>query len=123
MPTQIRGFQPEIGIEHIEKRREGTPTLPMPPSIDLTGAQVRDRLEELYPDSRMERQLREFAAPGVSDPAILVPAQFESLIEEAFAILKENAKGSAARRLQDLLASEMKLRTQLSAMRKALLKA
>jgi hypothetical protein len=126
MSDRIRGFQPEVGIEYIDEFNSHLPALPLHPEGDLTGSQVRDRVEELYPDSHVDRKLREFATPRIQDPTILAPARFESLLREVFATLDgESAAASNGRlsALHGVLGQEIDLRDQMSAMRNQLLKA
>jgi hypothetical protein len=126
MSERIDGFRPDLGVEAVERPGVPRPLLPVTRGDDLTGGRIRDRLDELFPDSHVERRLRDFAEPRLRDPAILVPRRFESLLEGALAALRAHPGGEpspAAAALERLLTEEMDLRAQLRTMRSALLKA
>ena len=126
MSERIHGFAPQVGIEYIDEVAPDTLTLPLEPPSGLTGGRVRDRLDELYPDSEIERRLREFAAPRLADPAILAPTRFEALLRGALEALEQSGEGTDGAphaELTSLLRDEMALRDHLSAMRSVLLRA
>mgnify|MGYP003573897830 CR=1 FL=1 len=126
MSERIRGFMPHIGIEYIDELPRDTLQLPVDRGAELTGGQIRDRLDELYPDSEVERRLRELAAPRLNDPAILVPVRFETLLRGALEALRADAEARGVESdspLERLLSEEMSLRADLAAMRATLLRA
>ncbi len=122
MTERIQGFVPQVGIETIDELPAEPLRLPLGPAADLTGGRVRDRLDELYPDSGLKRRLEELAAPRVADPAITVPTRFEALLRGALDALRagDRAGGSS---LEALLTEEVALRDQLATMRATLLRA
>jgi hypothetical protein len=122
MSERIQGFIPQVGIETIDELQQEPRRLPVQPTADLTGGRVRDRVEELYPDSGLKRRLEELAAPRVEDPAITVPTRFDALLRGALQALRQ-VDPDARSPLSRLLADEVALRDQLALMRSTLLRA
>ncbi|MCP5306249.1 MAG: hypothetical protein H6953_12475 [Chromatiaceae bacterium] len=124
MTDKIGGFRPELGLEYVERYEKRRAELPHQAPVELTGGQVRHRVKELFPDSGLERKARAFVSPRPSDPSVLAPTRFESLVREAAEALRRDLAPSnnpARRALGDLLDGELALRDLLHHYRNALL--
>jgi hypothetical protein len=126
MSNKIGGFAPDIGLEYIARSEDKPLTLPAQKEAQLTGTQVRQRIEELFGRSSLEQTIRHFVSPQLSNPAILIPARFETLVRESALSLSEQAKTStnpALQRAGELLEHEVRLRDLLSSYRSMLMEA
>lgn len=92
MNNKVGGFSPDIGLEYIA-RYQGEPlNLPAQSEAKLTGGQIRQQLNELFGGPSLEQTLRRFVSPQPSNPAILAPTQFESLVQGGAQHLREQAE-------------------------------
>jgi hypothetical protein len=126
MVTKVGGFAPDLGLEYIGRDDGPAFTLPAQREAQLTGERVRHWVGELFPETSLERQLRDFASPHLSDTALLMPARFEAVVRDTARLLAAQAGREghpALRRASALLAAELQLRDLLATYRSALLQA
>lgn len=121
----VGGFSPDVGLEYVARSNDKPLTLPTQNEAQLTGNQVRQRIEELFGKSSMEHTMRHFVSPHLSNPSILIPARFEKLVRESAQSLIDQANNNnpALSRASELLRQEIQLRDLLSTYRNMLMEA
>ena len=126
MSDKVGGFSPDIGLEYIARYQEQSTNLPAQSETKLTGGQIRQRLNELFGGPSLEHTLQRFISPRPSNPAILVPSQFETLVHESansLHTLAEKSDSPALRSASKLLEQEQELRHLFTNYRNTLKKA
>lgn len=126
MERTIGGFSPNLGLEYIGRFDEREINLPAQRDTQLTGEQIRHWVGELFQPSSLDRTLRRFASPRVSDPALLAPARFEHLVRDSARVLQELAQRDGQPQLAEagaLLEQELQLRDLLASYRGLLMRA
>lgn len=120
------GFAPDLGLEYVSRFEESAVALPAHSETPLTGTRIRQRVDDLFHTGSLDETLRRFAQPRVSDPAMLAPARFESLVRDSGAALRALAERDGDESLAlagALLDQELQLRTLLASYRNLLIKA
>lgn len=123
MSNKIGGFLPDIGLEYIARYQGEAPNLPAQSEAKLTGGQIRQQLNELFDGPSLEQTLQRFVSPRPSNPAILAPTRFESLVQGGAQHLREQAEQSNNPLLKSagtLLDQEQELRQLFSYYRNSL---
>ncbi|NEX16200.1 MAG: hypothetical protein C1943_06135 [Halochromatium sp.] len=126
MDHKIGGFSPDLGLEVIA-RLDGVDTnLPAQRDTQLTGGPIRQWVGELFRPTTLDQALRQFIQPSVSDPSLLTPARFESLVRDSAQVLSELAARDQDPHLAaagELLTRELELRDLLASYRALLMRA
>jgi hypothetical protein len=126
MDHKIGGFSPDLGLETIARLDGADTNLPAQRETLLTGGPIRHWVGELFRPTTLDQTLRRFVQPGVSDPALLTPARFESLVRDSAQVLSELAERDQDPCLAaagELLARELQLRDLLASYRGLLMRA
>jgi len=120
------GYRPDVGLENVDRVERQPSSMPAQGDAQLTGDKVSNQLDALFPQDSLQREMRDFVGPKITDPSVLLPARFDTLIRESAERLHEAAKASndpALGRAGDLLDQEKRLRNLLHDYRAALMKA
>lgn len=126
MDHTIGGFAPDLGLEAIARLDGAETQLPAQRETQLTGGPIRHWVGELFRPATLDQTLRQFAQPRVSDPALLTPARFESLVRdstEALSKLAERDQDPELAAASELLQRELELRDLLASYRGLLMRA
>ncbi|NJN46461.1 MAG: hypothetical protein HC808_08280 [Candidatus Competibacteraceae bacterium] len=117
MKDKIGSFSPDLGLEYIARYDDQPVNLPAQREAQLTGEQVRQRVDELFRGESLEQSMRNFVSPRLSNPATLVPARFEALVQESakqFNTVQDGKDDPALQRTGELLDHELQLRALLT---------
>ncbi|MEE4377495.1 MAG: hypothetical protein V2J55_08280 [Candidatus Competibacteraceae bacterium] len=117
MKDKIGSFSPDLGLEYIARYDDQPVNLPAQREAQLTGEQVRQRVDELFRGESLEQSMRNFVSPRLSNPATLVPARFEALVQESakqFNTVQGGKDDPALQRAGELLDHELQLRALLT---------
>lgn len=126
MDHKIGGFSPDLGLETIGRLDGPDTRLPAQRETRLTGGPIRHWVGELFQPTTLDQTLRRFAQPHLSDPALLTPARFESLVRDSAQVLSALAERDQDPELAaagELLARELELRDLLASYRALLMRA
>jgi hypothetical protein len=126
MDHKIGGFSPDLGLEAIARLDDADTNLPAQRETQLTGGPIRHWVGELFRPTTLDQTLRRFVQPNVSDPALLTPARFESLVRDSAQVLSELAERDQDPELAaagELLTRELQLRDLLASYRGLLMRA
>ncbi len=126
MDKKISGFAQDLGLEYISRYDSPSQSLPAQREAQFTGEPVAQRVDALFNTSSLDQTLRRFVAPHPSDPAILTPARFETLVRDSAKELRALAAAGKHPVLQqagDLLDHELQLRELLANYRGLLMRA
>lgn len=126
MENKVSPFAPDLGLEDISRYNDKLPSLPTQRDAQLTGGQVRHRVDELFSKGSMDQKMKRFVSPRPSNPSVLIPSRFEALVHECAQDMRERTKNSdnpVLQRAQELLDHELKLRVLLASYRMMLMQA
>lgn len=116
----------DVGIARIERSFDRPAGLPSQRDAQLTGQPINHKLDELFPQQRLEKAMRDFTGPFVADPSSLLPARFDNLVRQSASAIKaisEDHPNPSMKAAATILDEETKMRNLLHEYRMALMQA
>lgn len=126
MSSKIQGFAPHVGLEQIARYDGEQHNLPAQCEAQMTGERVRQRVDDLFNPQSLDQKMRNFIATHPTDPSILNPVRFNTLVQESAAALRTQATDQDHPLLHEacaLLEHDQELRDLLANYRNSLAKA